>query len=143
MGAGGLGIASTAMWSQAIVSLYLRRARRFADLGLFARFDPPHWPAIRGLLATDSRSVAWGRQPVHRHRAADRAPGDARRRHQIAINVASLSCRRPGRATTVRVGHALDAAAAKIAPFAGYALALARRRVRRCAVFGRHALVAL
>ena len=54
LGAGGLGIASAIMmWAQAIAfALYLRRARRFADLGLFARFDRPQWPPIRSLLAT-------------------------------------------------------------------------------------------
>ncbi|HSR65108.1 MAG TPA: MATE family efflux transporter, partial [Xanthomonadaceae bacterium] len=54
LGAGGLGIASAAMmWAQAITfAIYLARAQRFADLALFARFDPPHWPPIRGLLGT-------------------------------------------------------------------------------------------
>ena len=43
MGAGGLGIASAlTMWLQAIAfATYLARAKRFADLNLFAHFDPP------------------------------------------------------------------------------------------------------
>ena len=54
MGAGGLGVASSIMmWSQAIAfALYLSRARRFADLGLFATIDAPHGPTLRGLLRT-------------------------------------------------------------------------------------------
>src|SRR5690606_40531991 len=43
MGAGGLGLASAIMmWAQALAfAVYLARARRFASLGVVARFDPP------------------------------------------------------------------------------------------------------
>ena len=52
LGAGGLGVASAMMmWGQMIgFALYLSRSKRFADLGLFARFERPHpapWPARR------------------------------------------------------------------------------------------------
>ncbi|HEY5614354.1 MAG TPA: MATE family efflux transporter, partial [Lysobacter sp.] len=54
MGAAGLGLASAAMlWLQMLgFVVVLWRSRRFADLGLFARLDPPRWPMIRTLLAT-------------------------------------------------------------------------------------------
>src|SRR3546814_18641401 len=53
-GAGGLGIASAIMlWAQAITfALYLRRARRFAGLRLFALFEQHSLPGFRGPLAT-------------------------------------------------------------------------------------------
>src|SRR5690606_31914637 len=45
MGAAGLGIATAAvLWLQLLgFLLYLRRSARFADLGLFSRFD---WPRV-------------------------------------------------------------------------------------------------
>src|SRR5687768_9926764 len=54
LGAGGLGFASSIMlWSQTLAfAIYLGRARRFAALGLYARFDPPRWAPIRGMLRT-------------------------------------------------------------------------------------------
>src|SRR5690606_10119149 len=54
MGAGGLGLASALMmWAQALgFATYLAGSKRFAPLGLFARFDPPRWPPIRELLRT-------------------------------------------------------------------------------------------
>ena len=56
MGAGGLGVASALMmWGQALgFALYLWRTPRFADLGLFARFDRPHGASLRRLLANGS-----------------------------------------------------------------------------------------
>ena len=49
LGAGGLGIASAAMmWAQALgFATYLAGSKRFAPLGLFARFDPPRWRRCR------------------------------------------------------------------------------------------------
>jgi MATE family multidrug resistance protein len=116
LGAAGLGYASaTMMWLQAAgFAFVLARARRFADLRLFERFDPPHWPAIRGLLGTGlpigvtvlmegglfiATALLIGR--------LGEVPAAA---HQIAVNVASLSFMVPmglAEATTVRVGHSL------------------------------------
>lgn len=137
LGAGGLGIASAAMmWMQALVFLvYLSRTRRFASLRLFERFDRPHWPAIRSLLAVGlpigvmvtmegglfiCTALLIGR--------LGEVPSAA---HQIAINVASLCFMIPfglAEATTVRVGHAIGsnrgALGVRRAAFAGYALVL-------------------
>jgi len=156
LGAGGLGIASTAMmWSQAIVfALYLRRARRFADLGLFARFDPPHWRSIRGLLATGlpiGVTVAMeGSLFIVTALLIGRLGTVPVAAHQIAINVASLCFMVPlglAEATTVRVGHALGRGSRedmRRAAFAGYALALCTQACSALVLlFGRHALVAL
>jgi len=136
LGAGGLGLASALMmWLQAAgFALVLRRARRFADLRLFERFDPPHPAAIRGLLAVGlpigvtvlmegglfiATALLIGRLgPV---------PAAA---HQIAINVASLCFMVPmglAEATTVRVGHAPGPRSlpqVRRAALAGYAIML-------------------
>ena len=124
------------LWLQAIAFvLVLRRARRFADLGLFARFDHPHWPTIRGLLATGlpigvtvlmegglfiATALLIGR--------LGEVPAAA---HQIAINVATLCFMVPmglAEATTVRVGHALgrgDVHGVRRAALAGLCIVLA------------------
>src|SRR5690606_17802716 len=147
-GAGGLGIASAVMlWGQAIAfALYLRRARRFAGLRLFARFDPPHWPAIRGLLATGlpiGVTVAMeGGLFVTTALLIGRLGEIPAAAHQIAINVASLCFMIPvglAEATTVRVGHALgrgDPAGIRRAAFAGYALALATQSFSALGLLG-------
>lgn len=118
LGAAGLGWATTlVLWLQLLaIIVYLARSPRFADLGLFARFEPPRWAPIRELLriglpmgvsvfmegslfvATLLVIGGMGAVPV----AA----------HQIAINVASLCFMVPlgvAMATTVRVGHAAGA----------------------------------
>lgn len=137
LGAAGVGLASALMfWLQALaLALYLRRARRFADLALFERWPPPHWPVIAGLLRTGlpigvtvtlegglfaATALLIGR--------LGEVPAAA---HQIALNVASLCFMIPfglAEATTVRVGHALgrgDRDGVRRAAFAGFALALA------------------
>ncbi|MDQ3230059.1 MAG: MATE family efflux transporter, partial [Pseudomonadota bacterium] len=144
LGAGGLGIASSIMmWVQAIVfALYLWRAKRFADLHLFARFDAPHWPPIRGLLATGlpiGVTVAMeGSLFIVTALLIGRLGGVPAAAHQIAINVASLCFMIPmglAEATTVRVGHAVGRALRQAqdvrdfrdvrrAAFAGYAIML-------------------
>jgi MATE family multidrug resistance protein len=137
LGAAGLGYATAIMlWLQAgSFAFYLARSPRFADLGLFARFDPPRWPAIRSLLGlglpigvsifmegslficTALLIGGLGEVPV----AA----------HQIAINVASvtfMSALGLAEATTVRVGHAVGARRpdqVRRAALAGYAIVLA------------------
>ncbi|WP_119717021.1 MATE family efflux transporter [Cognatilysobacter tabacisoli] len=141
MGAGGLGRASAVMmWAQAIAfALYLRRARRFADLGLFARFDPPRWGPIRGLLATGLpigvTVTMEGGLFIATALLIGRIGDVPAAAHQIAINVASLCFMIPmglAEATTVRVGHALgrdDPYGVRRAAFAGYAIMLATQLV--------------
>ena len=137
LGAGGLGIASAIMmWAQALAfALYLWRAKRFADLELFAHFDRPHGPTLRNLLRTGlpigvtvtmegglfiATALLIGR--------LGEVPAAA---HQIAINVAALCFMVPmgiAEATTVRIGHALgrnDGQALRRAAFAGYTIVLA------------------
>ena len=136
MGAGGLGIASAIMmWSQALAfAAYLAKARRFADLGLFARFDRPHGPTLGTLLRTGlpigvtvtmegglfiATALLIGR--------LGEVPAAA---HQIAINVSALCFMVPmgvAEATTVRIGHALgrsDADGLRRAALAGYTIVL-------------------
>ncbi|MFD0738776.1 MATE family efflux transporter [Lysobacter koreensis] len=136
LGAGGLGIASALMlWAEMIgFALVLRRARRFADLRLFERFDPPRWPVIRGLLATGlpigvtvlMEAGLFIATTLLIGRLGD-VPVAA---HQIAINVASLCFMVPmgiAEATTVRVGHCLgrgDRDGVRRAAFAGYAIVI-------------------
>ncbi len=134
LGATGLGIATAIiLWLQVLAfALFLRRSRRFAGLGLFAHFERPHWPTIRGLLALGlpmgltifmegSLFVATALL-IGRIGAVDVAA------HQIAINVASVCFMLPlgiAMATTVRVGHAAgadDHAGVRRAAFAGYGL---------------------
>ena len=116
MGAGGLGLASAlVMWAQAICfAAYLARSRRFAPLGLFARFDPPRWVPIRDLLRTGlpiGVTVAMeGGLFIVTALLIGRLGQVEAAAHQIAINVASLCFMIPfglAEATTVRVGHAL------------------------------------
>ena len=137
LGAAGLGYATAIMlWMQAgAFALYLKLSRRFDDLELFARFDPPDWRVIRNLLklglpigvtifmegslfiATALLIGRMGEVPV----AA----------HQIAINVGSITFMGAlglAEATTVRVGHAVGqrrASAVRYAALAGYIIVLA------------------
>jgi len=155
MGAGGLGLASSLMmWAQALgFTLYLRRTRRFADLGLFAHLEPPRWADLRSLLATGlpigvtvtmegglfiTTALLIGR--------LGEVPAAA---HQIAINVASLCFMIPfgiAEATTVRVGHAVgrgDAHGVRQAARAGLTLALVMATVTGLLLlFGHNAIVA-
>lgn len=136
MGAGGLGIASAAMlWVQAIGFFFvLRKARRFADLRLFERFDRPHWPTIRGLLATGLpigvTVLMEGSLFIVTALLIGRLGEVPASAHQIAINLSALCFMVPmglAEATTVRVGHALgrrDYAGVRRAGFAGYAIVI-------------------
>ena len=171
LGAGGLGIASSIMlWAQAIAfALYLWRARRFADLQLFARFDRPRWKPIRGLLATGlpiGVTVAMeGSLFIATALLIGRLGGVPAAAHQIAINVASLCFMIPmglAEATTVRVGHAVGRALGSAgastgtlrdvrdfhdvrrAAFAGYALMLGTQLLSGLLLlFGNEQLAAL
>jgi MATE family multidrug resistance protein len=149
LGATGLGIATAiVLWAQVLgFVVFLRRSRRFADLELFARFEAPHWPTIRKLLALGlpmavtifmegSLFVATALL-IGRIGAVDVAA------HQIALNVASVCFMLPlgiAMATTVRVGHAAgagDRAGVRRAAFSGYALgALTQAAAALLLVFG-------
>jgi MATE family multidrug resistance protein len=95
-GAAGLGIASALMmWMQALAFLwYLRRSRRLAGLGLFARRDAPRWAPIRELLVTGlpiGVTVAMeGGLFITTALLIGRLGELPVAAHQIAINVASL-----------------------------------------------------
>jgi MATE family multidrug resistance protein len=156
LGAGGLGIASAVMmWAQALVfALYLSRAKRFADLRLFERFEAPRRAPIAGLLSTGlpiGVTVAMeGSLFIVTALLIGRLGAVPVAAHQIAINVASLCFMIPlglAEATTVRVGHALgrgDRAGMRRAAFAGYTLALCTQALSASVLLlGRHALVAL
>lgn len=157
MGAGGLGIASAIMlWAQVLAfTAYLVRTRRFAALGLFARFDRPHWPSIRGLLATGLpigvTVMMEGGLFIVTALLIGRLGDVPAAAHQIAINVASLCFMVPfglAEATTVRVGHAVGQGrgshGVRQAAFAGGVLVLATQLTGGAILlFGHDHIVAL
>lgn len=156
LGAGGLGLASALMmWLQALAFAgYLARSRRFADLGLFARWEGPRWAPIRGLLATGLpigvTILAEGGLFVATALLIGRLGPVEAAAHQIAINVASLAFMIPmglAEATTVRVGHAIgreDVHGVRRAARAGYAIMLSTQLVSALVmVGGNDAIVAL
>ena len=153
LGAGGLGIASAVMmWSQALAfAVYLARARRFHDLALFARFDPPRRVPIVSLLRTGlpiGVTVAMeGGLFIVTALLIGRLGAVPVAAHQIAINVAALCFMVPmglAEATTVRVGHARGRGSAegvRRAAFAGYVLALGTQSVSALLLLTGHDLV--
>ena len=157
LGAGGLGIASSIMmWAQVLAFVcYLARAKRFAALGLFARFDLPHWTTIRGLLATGLpigvTVMMEGGLFIVTALLIGRLGEVPAAAHQIAINVASLCFMIPfglAEATTVRVGHAIGsgrgAHGVRRAAFAGGVLALGTQLLGgSILLFGHDGIVAL
>jgi MATE family multidrug resistance protein len=157
LGAGGLGIASSIMmWAQALAFvLYLARTSRFTALALFARFDPPRWASIRGLLATGLpigvTVMMEGGLFIVTALLIGRLGEVPAAAHQIAINVASLCFMIPfglAEATTVRVGHAIGsgrgAHGVRRAAFAGGALALGTQLLGgSILLFGHDGIVAL
>lgn len=151
LGAAGLGYASSIMmWVQALAfAFYLSRSRRFAEMQLFGRFDPPQWPQIRGLLRTGlpiGVTVAMeGSLFIVTALLIGRLDGVSAAAHQIAINVASLCFMIPfgvAEATTVRVGHAVGsgqgAAGVRRAAFASLALVLATQTLSGIALLLGH-----
>ncbi|MFP7726579.1 MATE family efflux transporter [Lysobacter sp. D1-1-M9] len=140
LGAGGLGLASAIMlWLQAATfALVLRRARRFADLelfaGLFTRSNRPHWPTLRNLLATGLpigvTVLMEGGLFIGTALLIGRLGEVPAAAHQVAVNVAALCFMVPmglAEATTVRVGHALgrgDGAGVRRAAGAGMLIVL-------------------
>jgi MATE family multidrug resistance protein len=156
LGAAGLGYAVAAvLWAQALgLAVYLWRAPRFADLELFARFDPPRWGPIRALLALGlpmGVSVFMeGSLFVATALIIGTLGTTQMAAHQIAILAASLFFMVPlgvAMATTVRVGHAVgagDASGVRWAAAAGYSLAmLAQTASAVVLVLGGAALAAL
>lgn len=155
MGAGGLGVASAVMlWAQATgFAIYLAGSKRFAPLGLFARFDPPRWPPIRELLRTGlpiGVTVAMeGGLFIVTALLIGRLGQVEAAAHQIAINVASLCFMIPfglAEATTVRVGHALGAGGGRSgvrrATLAGLALVLATQALSALVLVAGHDAIA-
>ena len=136
LGAAGLGYAvAIVLWCQAAsMAVYLWRAPRFADLGLFARFDPPSWPPIRALLRLGlpmGVSVFMeGSLFVATALLVGTLGTTQMAAHQIAILMASLCFMVPlgvAMATTVRVGHAVgagDLSGVRWSAAAGYSLAM-------------------
>jgi len=136
LGAAGLGYAvAVVLWCQAAsMAFYLRRARRFADLRLFERFEGPRWPPIRALLRLGlpmGVSVFMeGSLFVATALLIGTLGTTQMAAHQIAILIASLCFMVPlgvAMATTVRVGHAVgagDLSGVRWAAGAGYALAM-------------------
>lgn len=154
LGAAGLGWASALMfWMQALVfALYLARARRFADLRLFAALEAPRWPVLRDLLGTGlpiGVTVAMeGSLFIVTALLIGRLGEVPVAAHQIAINVASLCFMIPfgvAEATTVRVGHALgrgDRGGIRRAYFAGIALALGTQALSATVLVAGHDAIA-
>lgn len=155
MGAGGLGLASAVMmWAQALgFAIYLACSKRFAPLGLFARFDPPQWPPIRELLRTGlpiGVTVAMeGGLFIVTALLIGRLGQLEAAAHQIAINVASLCFMIPfglAEATTVRVGHALGSGGGRDgvrrATLAGLALVLGTQALSALALVSGHEAIA-
>lgn len=156
LGAGGLGLASAlVMWVQALgMAGYLARTRRFGDLHLLDRYDPPRWPQIRELLATGLPiGMTWlmeGGLFVATALVIGRLGEVPAAAHQIAINIASLCFMVPmalAEATTVRVGHAVgrgDRDGLRRAAFAGFALVLVTQLLTGSTLlFGNQAIAAM
>lgn len=156
LGAQGLGLASaTVMWLQAIaLGLYLARARRFRELELFGRFDPPRLGEIRALLAVGApigfTVLMEGSLFIFASLLIGRLGEVPAAAHQIAINVASLCFMIPlglAEATTVRVGHAVGAGdhpGIRRAALAGFVLMLGTQTATGAAlILGRSAVVGL
>ena len=109
-------------------------APRFADLGLFTRFDPPSWPPIRALLRLGlpmGVSVFMeGSLFVATALLVGTLGTTQMAAHQIAILMASLCFMVPlgvAMATTVRVGHAVgagDLPGVRWSAAAGFSLAM-------------------
>lgn len=141
LGAAGLGyaVAITLYCQTVALWIYLWRSPRFADLGLFTRFDPPRWAPIRGLLSLGlpmGVSVFMeGSLFVATALLIGQLGTTQIAAHQIAILVASLAFMVPlgvAMATTVRVGHAVgagDPSAVRWSAAAGYGLAMIAQTV--------------
>ena len=132
----------------------MARSRRFAPLGLFARFDPPRWADIRGLLATGLpigvTVLMEGGLFIATALLIARLGEVPAAAHQIAINVSALCFMVPmglAEATTVRVGRALgagDPMGVRRAARAGYTIVLATQACSALVMLlGHDAIVAI
>lgn len=154
MGAAGLGTASAVtMWAQASAfALYLWKAKRFAHLRLFARFEPPRLAAIVQLLKTGLpigvTILMEGSLFIVTALLIARLGAMPAAAHQVAINVAQLCFMVPmgvAEATTVRVGFALgadDARGIRRAAHAGYVIVLATQALSATVLLFGHDAVA-
>lgn len=156
MGAAGLGVASAIMmWAQAIAfAVYLWNSKRFADLKLFAHFDPPRAAEIAQLLRTGLpigvTVLMEGSLFIVTALLIARLGAVPAAAHQIAINVSALCFMIPmgiAEATTVRVGHAMGAGdphGIRRAAHAGYVIVLVTQALSATALLlGHDAVVAL
>ena len=156
LGAAGLGYATSVMlWSQAFAfAWYLAKSRRFRDLRLFGKFEPPNLPSLRALLKLGlpigvtvsleaglfiATALLIGRMGETQVAA-----------HQIAINVATITFMAAlalAEATTVRVGHAAgagDGAGLRRAALAGYMLVLGFQSISASLIaLNNHAIVSI
>ncbi len=156
LGAQGSGMATAIIvWAELLgFLLYMRRARAYRGLTLFARPEPPDWaqlaallrlglPMAFSLLMESSLFVAAAL-------AIGRLGADVVASHQIALNVAALTFMLPlglAMAITVRVGFAVgrrDARGVRYAGCAGIALTLLTQSVSTTLMLGfPHAIAAL
>lgn len=156
LGAGGLGFATAiVLWTQAIVlAVYLARARRFSELELFSRFDPPRVSELARLLGTGLpigfTVLMEGSLFIVAALLIGRLGEVPAAAHQVAINVASLAFMIPlgiAEATTVRVGHAVgrgDRLGIRRAAFAGFVIMLGTQLVSGAVLLlGNHEIVRL
>ncbi len=156
LGAAGLGVASAIMmWAQAIAfAVYLWNAKRFAELKLFAHFDPPRAADIAQLLRTGLpigvTVLMEGSLFIVTALLIARLGAVPAAAHQIAINVSALCFMIPmgiAEATTVRVGHAMGAGdphGIRRAAHAGYVIVLVTQALSATALLlGHDAVVAL
>lgn len=156
LGAAGLGYATAIMlWAQALAFLlYLMRSRRFADLGLFRRWEWPRWQTLAGLLALGlpiGVTVAMeGGLFIVTALLIGRMGELQVAAHQIAANVATITFMAAlalAEATTVRVGHAAGAGqgvALRRAVLAGYGIVLICQCLAAAGIaLGNHAIAAI
>jgi multidrug resistance protein, MATE family len=134
LGAVGCGLASAiALWSMfAVMLLYVLRSRRYERYALWARFEKPHWPAQREILALGIPIAASVEAEAGLFAGVALMMGTLGAvqvaAHQIAINYAATMFMVPlafHSATTIRVGQALgrgEPVAARRSGWAGIAL---------------------
>jgi len=155
-GAEGSGMATAiVLWLQLIAfGSYVLLRRHYRVYAPFARFDPPQWQAIGGLLRLSvPMGVALLMEAglfVSAALLISTLGATTVDSHQIAINVASITFMFPlglAIATTVRVGRAVgagDADAVRYAGFVGIGASLATQLVSSAAMaLFPHAIVAL
>jgi MATE family multidrug resistance protein len=156
LGAAGLGYATAlVLWLQALGLLgYLHWSPRFADLGLFAHWQPPQpraiWALLKLGLPIGVAVFMEGSLFVATALLIGTLGATAVAAHQVAINVASLCFMVPlgvAMATTVRIGQAAgrgDRDGVRWAGRAGYAIVLGTQLLTAALmVFGAHALAAI